>query len=152
MLALQIERFYTKKEILELYCNQIYFGSGAHGVEAAARTYFGKHVYELTLQECAMLAALPQAPSEFNPYLHPNIALEKRNIVLDKMAERGFITDSERDAAKALPIELNKLEVQNAPYFVEYVREQLEATYGSSIIYKDKGNPGQDRKKPRPQA
>ena len=136
VLALQIERFYTKKEILELYCNQIYFGSGAHGVEAAARTYFGKHVYELTLQECAMLAALPQAPSEFNPYLHPNIALEKRNIVLDKMAERGFITDSERDAAKALPIELNKLEVQNAPYFVEYVREQLEATYGSSIIYK----------------
>ena len=136
VLALQIERFYTKKEILELYCNQIYFGNGAHGVEAAARTYFGKHVYELTLQECAMLAALPQAPSNSNPYNHPDVALEKRNIVLDKMAERGFITDSERDHAKSLPIELNKLEVKNAPYFVEYVRQQLEATYGSSIIYK----------------
>ena len=136
ILALQIEKYYTKKEKIELYCNQVYFGNSAYGVEAAARTYFGKHIYELTLPECAMLAALPQAPSQFNPYRHPDIALEKRNIVLDKMAERGYITEAERDASKASPIALSKLEVKNAPYFVEYVRQQLEATYGSSIIYK----------------
>jgi penicillin-binding protein 1A len=136
ILALQIEKYYTKKEILELYLNQVYFGNSAYGVEAAARTYFGKHIYELMLPECAMLAALPQAPSQFNPYNHPEIALEKRNIVLDKMAERGCITNEERDMAKSTPIALSKLEVKNAPYFVEYVRQQLEATYGSSIIYK----------------
>jgi penicillin-binding protein 1A len=136
LLALQIEKYYTKKEILELYCNQIYFGNGAYGVETAARTYFGKHVFELTLPECAMLAALPQAPSQSNPYNHPETALEKRNIVLDKMSERGFITNEEKKLAKSTPIELNKLEVKNAPYFVEYVRQQLETTYGSSIIYK----------------
>ncbi len=136
ILALQIEKYYTKKEIIELYCNQIYFGNSAYGVEAAARTYFGKHIYELTLPECAMLAALPQSPSGSNPYKHPEIALEKRNIVLDKMAERGYITEQERDASKASPIALSKLEVKNAPYFVEYVRQQLETTYGSSIIYK----------------
>jgi penicillin-binding protein 1A len=136
ILALQIEKYYTKKEIIELYCNQVYFGNSAYGVEAASRTYFGKHIYELTLPECAMIAALPQAPSSSNPYKHPDVAIEKRNIVLDKMAERGYITDKERDDAKALPVTLSKLEVKNAPYFVEYVRQQLEATYGSSIIYK----------------
>lgn len=136
ILALQIEKYYTKKEIIELYCNQIYFGNSAYGVEAAARTYFGKHIYELNLPECAMLAALPQAPSQFNPYRHPELALEKRNIVIDKMFERGYITEQERDDSTALPIALSKLEVKNAPYFVEYVRQQLETTYGSSIIYK----------------
>ncbi len=136
ILALQIEKYYTKKEILELYCNQIFFGNGAYGVEAAARSYFGKHVYELTLPECAMIAALPQAPTNHNPYRNLEIATEKRNVVLDKMAERGFITNEEKDLAKATPIQLNKLEVKNAPYFVEYVRQQLEATYGTSIIYK----------------
>jgi len=136
VLALQIEKYYTKKEIIELYCNQVYFGNSAYGVETASRTYFGKHIYELTLPECAMLAALPQAPSQFNPYKHADIALEKRNIVLDKMAERGYITEQEKNDAKAQPILLSKLEVKNAPYFVEYVRQQLETTYGSSIIYK----------------
>ncbi|MCE5300682.1 MAG: PBP1A family penicillin-binding protein [Spirochaetia bacterium] len=136
ILALQIEKYYTKKEILELYFNQIFFGNNAYGVEAAARTYFGKHVYELNLQECAMLAALPQAPSAFNPYRYPEIAREKRNIVITKMAERGYISDDEKKAAIETPIELNKLEVKNAPYFVEYVRQQLEASYGTSILYR----------------
>lgn len=135
LLALQIEKYYTKKEILELYCNQIYFGSGAYGVEAAARTYFGKHVNELNLQECAMLAALPQAPSQFTPYKNPDVAKEKRDVVLSRMAERGFITESERDFAIEQPIVLGKLEVKNAPYFVEYVRQQLEAKYGTNLIY-----------------
>jgi penicillin-binding protein 1A len=136
LLALQIEKYYTKQEILELYCNQVYFGNSAYGVEAAARTYFGKHVNELTLPECAMLAALPQAPSQFNPYNFPEIARDKRNLVLDKMAKKDFVTDEEKTMAESSPIELNRLEVKNAPYFVEYVRQQLESTYGNTVIYK----------------
>lgn len=135
LLSLQIEKYYTKKEILELYCNQVYFGNGAYGVEAAARTYFGKHVNDLTLEECATLAALPQAPSQFNPYKYPDIAKEKRDIVLEKMASQGFITEEEKEEAQNKPIILNKLEVKNAPYFMEYVRQKLETTYGSNILY-----------------
>ena len=133
ILSMQIEKYYTKQEILELYCNQIYFGNGAYGVEAASRTYFGKNVTELTLPECALLAALPQAPSQINPYKNMDIATEKRNIVLDKMAEHGYITENEKIQAQATPIILSKFEVKNAPYFVEYIRQQLEATYGTSI-------------------
>ncbi|MBN2754195.1 MAG: PBP1A family penicillin-binding protein [Candidatus Goldbacteria bacterium] len=136
LLALQIEKYYTKSEILELYCNQIFFGAGAYGVEAASRTYFGKHVEELTLPECAVLAALPQAPSSYNPYRNPDLAMEKRNVVLNIMAERGVITPEERDEAINTPLILSKLEVKNAPYFVEYVRQQLEGTYGNTVIYK----------------
>jgi penicillin-binding protein 1A len=136
LLALQIEKYYTKQEILELYFNQIYFGNGAYGAEAAARTYFGKHINDLNLQECAMLAALPQAPTQYNPYKNPDTAKEKRDIVLDKMEERAYITKEEHDYAVSQPITLNKLEVKNAPYFVEYVRQQLEGTYGNTVIYK----------------
>ncbi len=133
ILSLQIEKYYTKQEILELYCNQIYFGHGAYGVEAAARTYFGKNVTELTLPECALLAALPQAPSQIDPYKNMQIAIEKRNIVLNKMLEHGYINENEKIQAESTPIILSKFEVKNAPYFVEYIRQQLEATYGSSI-------------------
>jgi len=133
ILSLQIEKYYTKQEILELYCNQIYFGHGAYGVEAAARTYFGKNVTELNLPECALIAALPQAPSQIDPYKNPDIAVEKRNFVLDKMLEHGYITENEEKQAKSTPIVLSKFEVKNAPYFVEYVRQQLESTYGGSI-------------------
>lgn len=136
LLALQIEKYYTKQEILELYFNQVYFGHGAYGCEAAARTYFGKHINELNLQECAMLAALPQAPSRYDPYKNPDIAAEKRNLVIDKMEEHGYITAGEKDYAISQPITLSKLEVKNAPYFVEYIRQQLEGTYGNTVIYK----------------
>ena len=136
LLALQIEKYYTKNEILELYCNQIYFGSGAYGVEAAARTYFGKHIHELNLPECAMLAALPQAPSAFSPYRNKDLAREKRDIVLSKMSAANYITEEEKEYALSIPIKLSRLEVKNAPYFVEYARKQLEETYGNSIIYK----------------
>ncbi len=136
MLSMQIEKYYTKNEILELYCNQVYFGNGAYGVEAAARTYFGKHVEELLLPEAATLSALPQAPSQFNPYQHPETAIEKRNLVLGKMFDAGFITEAEKTQAIAAPMELHKLEVKNAPYFVEYVRQQMETTYGNTLIYK----------------
>lgn len=136
ILSLQIEKYYTKQEILELYFNQIYLGNGAYGVEAAARSYFGKHSNELNLEECAMIAALPQAPSRYDPYKNYDLAKEKRDIVIQKMAQHGYISDQEKEIAIASPIALSRVEVQNAPYFVEYIRQQLEAKYGSSVIYK----------------
>ena len=136
LLALQIERNYSKKEILEMYLNQIYFGEGAYGVESAARSYFGKHVGELTMPECAYLATLPKAPSEYDAYKHPLSALARRNLVLNAMADHSFITQQEATDAKNVPIELKKIEVQNAPYFVEYVRDQLESRYGDNAVYK----------------
>jgi 1A family penicillin-binding protein len=136
LLALQIERNYSKKDILEMYLNQIYFGEGAYGVESAARTYFGKHVEELTLPECAMLASLPKAPNDYDPYRHPLAALARRNLVLATMADHGYITQQQATEARNVPIELKKIEIQNAPYFVEYVRQQLEARYGTDAVYK----------------
>ncbi len=136
LLALQIERNYTKKEILEMYLNQIYLGEGAYGVESAARSYFGKHVEDLTLPECAYLASLPKAPNEYDAYKHPLEALARRNLVLETMADHGFITQQDATDARNTPIELNKIEVQNAPYFVEYVRDQLVARYGDNAVYK----------------
>jgi penicillin-binding protein 1A len=136
LLALQIERNYSKKEILEMYLNQIYFGEGAYGVESASRSYFGKHVEELTLPECAVLASLPKAPNDYDPYKRPLDTLRRRNLDLGLMADHGYITQQEATDAKNTPIELKKIEVQNAPYFVEYVRQQLEARYGANTVYK----------------
>ena len=136
LLALQIERNYTKPQILEMYLNEIYFGEGSYGAESASRTYFGKHVEELTLPECAMLASFPKAPNDYDPYKHPLAALSRRNLVLNTMADKSFITLQEATEAKNTPIELKKIEVQNAPYFVEYVRQQLESRYGSNAVYK----------------
>ena len=89
ILAFQIELTYTKREILEMYFNQIYFGSGAHGIESAAQVYFGKHVNQLDLPECALLAGMPQLPNVYNPYLNPKKAIERRNIVLIQMEQIG---------------------------------------------------------------
>ncbi|HJT23159.1 MAG TPA: transglycosylase domain-containing protein, partial [bacterium] len=136
LLALQIERNYSKDEILEMYLNQIYLGEGAYGVESAARSYFGKHVGELTLPECAYLATLPKAPNDYDAYKHPLEALARRNLVLNAMADHGYITQQEATDAKNTPIELKKIEVQNAPYFVEYVRDQLVSRYGDNAVYK----------------
>jgi penicillin-binding protein 1A len=136
LLSMQIEKNYSKQQILEMYLNQIYFGEGAYGCESAARTYFGKHVEELTVPECAMLAALPKAPNNYDPYKNPYDALKRRNTVLNSMAENNCITLQEATEYKNTPIELKKIEVQNAPYFVEFVRQQLEARYGSNAVYK----------------
>ncbi len=136
LLALQIERNYNKEEILEMYLNQIYFGEGSYGVESASRTYFGKHVEDLTLPECAMLAGIPRRPEAFDPYKNPLESLGRRNLVLSAMADHGAITLQQASEAKNIPIELKKIEVQNAPYFVEFVRQQLEARYGSNAVYK----------------
>src|SRR5437868_11021196 len=105
-LALQIERYYTKNQIMELYANHIFLGANAYGIEAGAETYFGKEAKDLTIGEAALLAGIPKAPSEFSPLVSPVRAKERRDLVLDLMARNGFATQAEVDAAKAKPIQL----------------------------------------------
>ncbi|MCK5242355.1 PBP1A family penicillin-binding protein [bacterium] len=136
ILAFQIEDTYSKREILEMYLNQIYLGSGAYGMHSAARTYFGKHVKNLNLAECALLAGLPRAPNAYNPYRNPERATKRRNLVLSQMHRLRFITLEEMVDTKLTPIELSANKVSEAPYFVEYVRRRLEERYGSNAIYK----------------
>ena len=140
LLAIQIEKRYTKREILTLYCNQMYLGSGAYGVEAASRLYFGKPALELELAEAALIAGILQTPSRQSPLINPERARERRNYVLGEMRNNGYITASEADAAAASDIVLAKRAEQNqmlGPYFVEEVRQHLEATYGASSLYED---------------
>jgi penicillin-binding protein 1A len=137
-LAFQIERRYTKDEIIELYLNQIYFGSGAYGVESAARIFFGKSVKDLGLAECALLASLPKAPSRYSPLINKDLALKRRNIVLRQMEETGIITEAEFNRAKEEPLHLAKQNnnLRKAPYFVNQVKSFLENTLGASRLYK----------------
>lgn len=138
-LAFQIERRYTKDEILELYLNQVYFGSGAYGVESAARIFFGKPVENLDLAECALLAGLPKSPSRYSPIVDKDLALKRRNIVLKQMKQTGIISETVYNKAKVEPLNLpkqNKKRVK-APYFIEYVKIYLENTIGSSRLYKN---------------
>src|SRR5438445_6363069 len=100
VLAVQIERYYTKNQIMELYANHIFLGANAYGVEAGAETYFGKQAKDLTLEEAALLAAVPKAPGEYSPTANPAKAKERRDLVLDLMARTGFALQSEVDAAK----------------------------------------------------
>jgi penicillin-binding protein 1A len=135
-MARQIESRYSKREIIELYLNQIYFGSGAYGIEAAAEEYFGKTTAQLTLAESALLAALPRAPSRLNPRANREAALEGRELVLRRMVDQGLITESERaEAAEAeLALRKGRAETEDvAPYFVEAVRRQLEEQLGSAL-------------------
>jgi penicillin-binding protein 1A len=134
--ARMIESRYSKREILELYVNQIYFGSGAYGIQAAAEEYFGKSASELTLAESALLAALPRAPSRLNPRANRDAALEGRELVLRRMLEQGFITEAEREEALEARLVLRERRTRSqemAPYFVEAVRRQLEEQLGSSV-------------------
>jgi len=107
LIALQIERLYSKEQIMELYCNQIFLGGGAYGVEAGSQYYFGHSVKDATLEECAMLAALPKAPSQYSPVLNPKDAKERRDLVLYNMRDEGYITEEVYRAALAKPIKLN---------------------------------------------
>ncbi len=129
ILAIQMERHFTKDEILEFYLNGIYLGEGAYGVEAASQTYFNKSINELELEEAALLAGLPQAPSAYNPYVNKEAAQKRRNIVLDQMAKYGYITESEAAAAKAKDIVLEPGEIRANeypyPFFVDYVIQTL---------------------------
>jgi penicillin-binding protein 1A len=139
LIALQIERLYSKEQILELYCNQIFLGGGAYGVEAGAQYYFSKSIKDCALEECAMLAALPKAPSAYSPVLNPKRALERRNLVLFNMREEGFIDEALYRETIAKPIKLNVTSNSNkvSPndsefgYAVEEVRQAMEQKYGT---------------------
>jgi 1A family penicillin-binding protein len=142
VLAVMIERNYTKSKILELYLNQVFYGSGAFGVEAAAKTYFGKDASELDLAECALIAGLPQRPTDYSPHVDLEAAVNRRNVVLDRMAELGKITPEERDKAKAekpriVPLKPTKYR-SKAPYFTDYVKRYLREKYeyGDDLIYR----------------
>lgn len=136
-LALRIEQRYTKQEILSLYLNQIYFGSGAYGVEAAARIYFGKPAKDLSVAECALLAGLPRSPNRYSPFKDPARAMGRRAYVLNRMAALGHISLQQADDAKQVPLPLqpNVAAGGPAPYFVEYIRQKVEERFGSSLLY-----------------
>src|SRR5579863_4769668 len=136
LLAIQIERHYSKQQIFTMYCNQIYLSHGNYGFEAASEYYFGKPVGKLTLPEAALLAGLIRGPS-YSPILHAQRALARRNVVLDRMAAVGKITSVQAKAAMALPMGLHVEAPRNtlAPYFVEEIRKYLESTYGTEMVH-----------------
>ena len=138
ILAVRLELVFTKDEILEMYLNQIYYGHGTYGVEAAARNYFGKSVKDLTIAECAMIASLPKAPNNYSPYRNPKRALKRRNHVIRRMANISFINQEEAKLALQEDFHLGKVEkmLNKAPYFVEHVRRILEEKFGSSKLYR----------------
>ena len=138
ILAFQLERRYTKDEILGLYLNQVYFGSGAYGVESAAKIFFGKSAKDLTLAECALVAGMPKSPSRYSPLVNPDLALTRRNTVLQQMRDTGIISDADYQQAvkEALHTNGRKFNLSKAPYFVEYIKETLEDEIGSTRLYK----------------
>jgi penicillin-binding protein 1A len=140
ILALQIERYYTKNQILELYANHMFLGANAYGMEAGAETYFGKQAKDLTLGEAALLAGIPKAPSDYSPTSNPAKAKERRDLVLDLMAKNGFVAQSEADAAKSKPIQLAdtayyQSQRKSSPfeYPVEFIRQELEDKYTTRV-------------------
>ncbi|MBI4551987.1 MAG: PBP1A family penicillin-binding protein [Candidatus Latescibacteria bacterium] len=134
--SFQIETRFSKDEILSAYCNHIYFGANAYGIESAAQTYFGKHASELLLGEAALLAGLPQAPSVYDPYKNMPLALERRRVVLDRMAVNGYITPEQARQVADEPVVLKGTAVGPArgPYFIDYVRHVMIERYGVDLV------------------
>ena len=137
LLAIQIERRFTKPQIFTLYANQIFLGHGAYGYEAASEYFFSKSAKKLKLEEAALLAGLPKAPQYYSPVTHPERALKRRNLVLNAMLEDGKITAAQAAEAKNKPIFLNLQKDPNslAPHYVEEIRRYLEAKYGSDQVH-----------------
>jgi penicillin-binding protein 1A len=137
LLAIQIERRFTKPQIFTLYANQIFLGHGAYGFEAASEYYFSKPAKQLKLEEAALLAGLPKAPQYYSPITHPERAVKRRNLVLNAMLEDGKITAAQAADAKSKPIPLNLQKDPNslAPHYVEEIRRYLEAKYGSDQVH-----------------
>ncbi|HVA13849.1 MAG TPA: penicillin-binding protein 1A [Stellaceae bacterium] len=138
LIALRMEQALSKDRILELYLNEIYLGDGAYGVAAAALNYFNKSLDELTPEEAAFLGGLPKAPNNYNPVRNPEAARERRNYVLDRMVEAGFLTQAQGTAAEAKPIVLrhrDQTEQVKADYFTEEVRRELLQRYGDKGLY-----------------
>ena len=137
-IALQFERMYTKNEILEFYLNEIFLGHSAYGVQSAAKFYFNKNIEELTIAESALIAALIKAPNGYSPYRNKDAARARRDIVLTKMAEQGYINKEEAQKAKEQPIKLERPTEDNeklAPYFVNHIRKKLIDKFGAQRVY-----------------
>ena len=141
MLALEIEHKYSKKEILEMYMNQIYFGQGAYGIQTAAKTYFNKDVNELTLTQCAILAGLPKSPNYYSPFNNLNEAKKRKNVVLDQMVKYGYVSAAEAEDAKNQDLGLSKShqskEADEYASFIDYVSQQVAKKYGDDALYKE---------------
>lgn len=139
ILALELERKYSKKEILEMYMNQIYFGRGAYGIQTAAHTYFGKDVGDLTLAECAMIAGLPKSPNYYSSSV--NEATARKNVVVGQMEKYGYITPSQAEEAKKASLDIKQKSTSNTPdetaYFIDYVTQEIAQKYGDDALYKD---------------
>ena len=139
ILALRIDSTFSKDKILELYVNEIFLGLNSYGVAAAALNYFDKALYQLDLSEMAYIAGLPKGPNNYHPFKHPEAAIDRRNYVLDRMAENGYITAAERDKAKLEPLNVvprqSGSQLYSAEYFTEEVRRQLKTLYGEDQLY-----------------
>ena len=142
-LAVKMEEIYSKDQILNMYLNVIYYGHGAYGIEAAAQTYFSKSAKDLSLAEAALLVGLPNAPSQYDPTVHPDLAVQRRNTVLRRMLRNGSITQDEYDKASAEELKLDVSEVSGTgvdikayPYFVDYVRALLSNEFDYDQIFK----------------
>jgi penicillin-binding protein 1A len=139
VLAVQIEKAFTKQEILAFYCNQVYMGHGRYGIEAAAEYYFGRPAKQMSLPESALLAGLVQRPETYSPFRAPDKARKRRDHVLSRMVEEGKLAREAADQAIASPVEVAKLpdEENIAPYFVEEVRRYLDSKYGEVTLYEE---------------
>ncbi len=146
LLALKIERCYTKDEILERYLNKIYFGKGVYGIEAAARFYFNKDAISLSLSEACILAGMVASPNTYSPFMNPNLSLSRGIRALNRMAEDKYITkETKEEEAIILKKRINEITkggrfvvgttINKAPYFIEYLRKQLEGEYGYNLLY-----------------
>ena len=139
LLALKIESTFSKEKIIELYLNEIFFGFNSYGIAAAAMNYFDKALYELKLSEIAYLAALPKGPANYHPFRHPEAAITRRNHVINRMLEEGYITQEEADAAKADSLDVvprqDNTRIDSAAYFNEEVRRKLLSLYGEDQLY-----------------
>jgi penicillin-binding protein 1A len=138
ILSYRIEKSFTKDEILFLYLNQIYLGHGAYGVEAAAQNYFGKSAKALSLAECSMLAGLPQAPSRYSPFRHPDQARQRQLYVLTRMVDEGYITAREAAEAREVVLDIKprrNIYIEEVPYYTEHVRRSIESRYGTEALY-----------------
>ncbi len=139
LLTIRIEKTFKKEKILELYLNEIYLGMSSYGVAAAALNYFGKELANLDIEEAAYLAALPKAPNNYHPFRRPKEATERRNWILDQMAEAGYVTPEQARAAKAKPLKVNirpfGTQISAADYFAEEVRRRLVEMYGEDGLY-----------------
>ena len=139
ILSIRIERAFTKKQILELYLNEIYLGGGAYGVAAAAQTYWNKSLNELSVADCAYLATLPKAPSNYNPFRFPERAIARRNWVIDRMVENGFVTKEDAEKAKTEPLGVQVRQtgarLAASEFFAEEVRRDIIDLFGEDKLY-----------------